>query len=456
MTFLVTPSYLIFFLIVCNECSESPKNVPVAFPGADGFGKFTTGGRAGRILAVTNLNDDGEGSLRNALNQRGPRTVIFRTSGTIVLKSDLVIEHGDVTIAGQSAPGDGICIRDCPTVISADNVIIRFLRFRLGDETKQEADAIMALGRKNIIIDHCSMSWGVDENASFYDNRNFTLQWSIISESLNSSHHSKGPHGYGGIWGGTKASFHHNLIAHNSSRNPRFNGGRTSPNPEEELVDFRNNVIYNWGFRCAYGGEEGRQNVVANFFKPGPASKNRSRFLELWDDEGQWYVAENVVDGSPGITADNWVGVFGESGDRGRVGRPFEFAADSTQSAGEAYQAVLEAAGAVFPRRDSIDKRIVKEVRLGIATYGASSYTREHKIPSERPHGIIDSQAELGGWPLLETSEPPADSDHDGIPDQWELQNGLNPNDPQDGRRIGESGYSNLELYLNWLVVKGM
>lgn len=296
------------------------------------------------------------------------------------------------------------------------------------------------------------MSWGVDENGSFYDNENFTLQWSIISESLNSSHHSKGPHGYGGIWGGSRASFHHNLIAHNSSRNPRFNGGRTRRNPSDELVDFRNNVVYNWGFRCAYGGEEGRQNVVANFFKPGPASKNKDRFLELWDDEGRWYVAQNVVDGAAHVSEDNWLGIVDEFDHRGKVEDPFEFLIDSTESARDAFAAVLHHAGAVLPQRDEVDKRIVGEASRGAATYGSANYSKEHEISTEQPHGIIDSQNEVGGWPVLEGATPPPDADRDGIPDEWESARGLDPNDPADGARVSQDGYTNLELYLNGLV----
>lgn len=434
-----------FFQIILSLAAATALAQQLAFPGAEGFGRFATGGRSGKVIEVTNLNDRGPGSLRAALKDKSARTVVFRVSGTIALESALKINNGHLTIAGQTAPGDGICLKNYSLIISADHVIIRFLRVRLGDAKRQEADAMTVMNCKNIMIDHCSLSWGIDEVGSFYDNENATVQWCLISESLNHSYHHKGDHGYGGIWGGEDASFHHNLLAHHTSRNPRFNGSRTNHAPDKEIVDFRNNVIYNWGENSAYGGEAGNQNIVANYYKFGPATRaTKNRIVEPYDGKGKWYIADNVVLGFPDITVDNWAGgVQGKFANQGRVDSPHPFAPVTTQTAEQAYELVLANVGAILPKRDAIDARIIEEVRTGTATYGGTW---------GKGSGIIDSQNDVGGWPTLHSAPVPKDEDHDGMADEWELAHGLDPANPQD--RNGDfngDGYTNLEKYLNSL-----
>jgi len=435
----------ITFLLLGMVCLSHAQQI--SFPGAEGFGRFTTGGRGGIVCEVTNLNDSGPGSLRASIETSGVRTIVFRISGTIELQSEIHINNGDITIAGQSAPGDGICIKNYPLNIFADNVIIRYLRIRPGDGSKLPVDAISCIGNRNIMIDHCSFSWGIDEVASFYDNENSTVQWCLVSESLNHSYHPKGDHGYGGIWGGKGASFHHNLLAHHSSRNPRFNGSRTHHYPEKEIVDFRNNVIYNWGFNSSYGGEAGNQNIVANYYKFGPATRKKNRIVESWDGNGKWYIADNFVFGFPEITANNWAGgVQGKYRKKVKIDSPVPFAPIVTHTAEQAYQLVLANIGANIPKRDSIDIRIINEVKKGTATYGGKYGVRS---------GIIDSQNDVGGWPELKTFDVPIDNDHDGIADEWELTNGLNPKDSKDRNQdFNGDGFTNFEKYLNNLTVQ--
>jgi hypothetical protein len=442
---------LFILLLLLSVVSSLDAQLP-AFPGAEGYGRFTTGGRGGAVYIVTNLQDSSvkppEGSLRWALNKPGPRTIVFEVSGTIDLKRRLHISKGDVTIAGQTAPGDGICIKGETVSIEADNVIIRYMRFRCGNDIPGEEpkDALSCIRQKNIIVDHCSMSWSVDETGSFYDNENFTLQWSIISESLCKAGHPKGDHGYGGIWGGKGATFHHNLLASHTSRLPRFCGARYHPGTREtEVVDFRNNVIFNWGFNSSYGGEIGQQNMIDNYYKPGPATKKSviDRIVEPFDSLGRWYINGNFMEGSSRVSSDNWNG--GVQGDFAaaksiRVFKPFPFAPVITLTAREAYKSVLKNAGATLPRRDTIDNRIIMETVTGRCAYG----------DSYGPHtGIIDSQNSVGGWPVLKTYDVMHDSDRDGMPDAWEVKKGLDPANPEDRNKIAISGYTMLEEYIN-------
>ncbi|GAB3994249.1 pectate lyase [Spirosoma daeguense] len=415
----------------------------LAFPGAEGFGRYTTGGRGGKVIIVKNLDDSGPGSFREAIETRSPRIIVFAVSGTIALKSKIQIRQGNLTIAGQSAPGDGICLKNYNLSIEANNVIIRYMRFRLGDEAKQQDDAITGLRQKKIIIDHCSMSWATDECASFYDNENFTMQWCIIAESLNKSVHEKGAHGYGGIWGGLGATFHHNLIAHQHSRTPRFCGSRYHKQPKRELVDFRNNVIYNWEINSAYGGEQGNHNLVNNYYKPGPATPEtlRSRIINPMKPYGKFYVAGNVVTGDESVSANNVAGgIQCEDPDSAKVDTPFLVEDISEQTAQRAYEQVLTKVGASL-RRDAVDTRIISDVKQGIATFGRGK------------KGIIDSQSDVGNWPTLKQESPQKDTDADGIPDTWETEKGLNLSDPDDASQFTlDEQYTNIELYLNSLI----
>jgi pectate lyase len=409
---------------------------------------FTKGGRGGDVYVVTSLEDNTtEGTLRWAIDKEGPRTIVFAVTGTIYLNSELRINNDNITIAGQSAPGGGITLANYSVRIAADNVIIRFLRFRMGDVKAYEGDAIWGRRQKNIILDHCSMSWCTDECASFYDNENFTMQWCVIAESLNESVHGKGEHGYGGLWGGYNATFHHNLLAHHKSRNPRFYGIRDGV--EREMAEMGNNVIYNWGSNSAYGGEGGQYNIVNNYYKAGPATKsNKDRIFEAYYEGsyGKFFLDGNFVFGFEEVTSDNWLGFDLKSGgslESLKASSRFDITQVEYTSPEDAFADVLEHAGASL-WRDAVDTRILEEVSTGTATYGGSY---------GESLGIIDTQATIGGWPELESGTAPADSDNDGMPNAWETEKGLNPNDASDGvQHTLDQAYTNLEVYLNSLV----
>jgi hypothetical protein len=474
--------FLLFIALFASQIIINAQQL--AFPMAEGGGRFSTGGRGGSVYEVTNLTDAGTGSLRDAVSQPN-RTIVFRISGEIKLLSRLVVKQSNITIAGQTAPGDGICVTGYTVNIQASNIIIRYIRCRLGDANPVEDDAMNCWSGnfQNIIIDHCSISWSIDETATFYDIKNFTLQWCIISESLFNSIHNKGEHGYGGIWGGNEASFHHNLLAHHTSRAPRFQGTRYKTQLFRDSVDFRNNVIYNWGnINSAYGGENGSYNMVNNYYKAGPAtpgslttsstSNKRNRILNYTGyyldgtdtvRGGRFYINGNFVAGFPTVTADNWTqGVQKDSYwnatalmAAGKQANPYPMPPVNTQTAEEAFVSVLDKAGATLPKRDTIDRRIVKETRTGTATFEGATYKAVTGTGISHPSGIIDSPTDVGGLPRYNTATPPTDTDKDGMPDTWETGKGLNPNDANDRNTIGVDGYTQLEIYLNSIAEGG-
>ena len=465
--------FILLTLLISLTACQGSQNIPEeqteekvpAFPNAEGGGKYATGGRGGTIYTVTSLEDDVNtpGTLRHAINKSNARTIIFAVSGRIDLKSELRIRNGNISILGQSAPGDGICISGYPLIVNADNVIIRFIRLRMGDEKGVEGDALSVNKSKNVIIDHCSFSWSTDECVSCYGNENFTLQYCFITESLRKSVHLKGSHGYGGIWGGTNASFHHNLIAHHDSRNPRFDHDYVD-NTCHGPIDFVNNVVYNWGGNSGYGGEsvlEPRKiNMVGNYYKYGPAtnSKRRARIVNPTTKctnctssgvvtPGLFYVADNYVYGSDAVTTDNWQGVEpDDSSMKNQCKSTERFAMNydlTPQTPQAAYETVLNKAGCSYVR-DENDKVMVNDVRNG-------SYT--HKGSNGSTNGLIDSQTDAGGWQEYKTYNLPTDSDKDGMPDEWEKNNNLNPEYGLDAsQKTNSKNYTNLEVYLNSIV----
>jgi hypothetical protein len=420
----------------------------LAFPEAEGFGAYSKGGRGGKVLYVSNLNDTGKGSLRWAVEQEGPRTVLFSVSGTINLKKNLDIENPYITIAGQTAPGDGICLRGATLRIAANDVIIRYLRIRLGDGTHgkgslQGKDAISISSGENIIIDHCSASWSLDEVLSASTEHpvlnKVTVQWCFIAEALNPDGHSFGSLIRG--TGGAKYSYLHNLYAHNKGRNPRPGNYDSNPHkkdPEGLLLDFRNNVIYNWGGSYAGYSNDSRSvtrlNYVGNYLIPGEDSEQSGIAYSTGSPYNRAYFSGNYyMDKMP---EDRWSLVKFRSSwsddeiQAYRQDEPFETGPIVEEDALTAYERVLKSGGAILPRRDAVDSRIVKDVR---------SHTGR----------IIKSQEEVGSWPELASLPAPKDTDHDGMPDHWEIKNGLDPNYGDDRNIVGDDGYTMLEIYLN-------
>ena len=470
-----------------------------AFPGAEGHGRYTVGGRGGSVYRVTSLEDTNTpGTFRYAATRKGARTIVFDVAGTIYLTSELKISNDFITIAGQTAPGQGICIADYAVVLAANDVIIRYIRFRPGNksaiEQDKEPDGLGGMDRKNIIIDHCSVSWSVDECLSVYGCENTTVQWSIISESLRSSGHSKGVHGYGGNWGGNKASYHHNLLAHHGSRTPRL--GPRPGTQENEYMDLRNNVFYNWAGHGCYGGEGMKVNIVNNYYKPGPATRNNQTKYRIakigirttsyctnsdgtpnaWKPMehvwGKYFVDGNVIEGNAEVTNDNWTkGIYEQivnsecdglytsvTKDTIRLRAPLETNQVTTHSAQDAFKQIMLYAGCSLDR-DIIDERIVRETENGTTTYKGSVSSDAASYP-----GLIDVPQDVmpagstSAWPeLSDRNVNPndlIDTDGDGIPDVWEKAHNLNPNNAADGKTstLSEEGYTNLEVYLNSLV----
>ena len=439
----------------CRPYDETKQGKIASFKGAEGFGRHSKGGRGGDVYHVTNLKDKDPGSLRHGIESaKGPRTIVFEVSGTIHLEKPLYIRNSRLTLAGQTAPGGGITLRNRALVVKASDIVIRYLRTRLGDLDREasEDDALTIAAGNDIMIDHVSASWGIDEvlsNQSDTADR-ITVQWSIISEALHASIHPKGSHGMGGIVGSASQSFHHNLYAHNPSRNPKVTWRRHCK------VDFRNNVVYNWKNNTSYDGENSHMNWVNNYYKPGPATRSKvlSRIFEIGDEDNDsskklgvsasLYAHGNFIENNAKVSENNWDGGIDFAGDKSeqknRAMTPFPYPPITEQSAEQAYADVLSYAGASH-KRDSLDERIISEVKEGKAIYGNN--------------GIINSQKEVQGWPVLESKPAPEDKDRDGMADEWEVKVGLDPNKKDHNCiQLSEQGYTNLEVYLDQLVAR--
>ena len=481
----------ILTMLVCTILIQQAFSQQLSFPTAEGAGKYTKGGRGTTtaptiVYYVTNLNDDGlVGSLRYAVNQTAAaRTIVFKVSGTIHLIAALSVK-ANTTIAGQTAPGGGICLADYPVTLAGNNIIVRYLRFRLGDKNQLKTtpsgcgvpvapfsaacapvngsggdDAFGATARKNIIVDHCTMSWSNDEACSIYEGDSTTMQWCMISEPLNYAYHFETGdadferHGYGGIWGGRKATFHHNLLAHCQGRACRFDGSRNldgGTTAGKENCDFVNNVIYNWGGYNVNGGEGGNYNIQNNYYKYGPSTTSgvRSMVINPYATSplpyGKYYVAGNYIDGSTTVTNNNWLGAKMDGGTladttQSKVTTPFAvFPAINLQTPADAYTAVLNGVGATIPGRDTLDARIIVNVK-----------NRTGKIidcQGGYPHATTYATT-VNAWPTLTSGTAPLDDDYDGMPNWWETREGLNPTTSTDRNNLTPDGYTVLEKYL--------
>ena len=461
---LPAPLLITALLAFALEASAKPyqnpaASEPKALPSAEGFGKWAKGGRGGRVIKVTNLNDAGEGSLRAAIEAEGPRTVVFEVSGTIVLQSGLLVENGFLTIAGQTAPGQGVQLKVTPaanfaalTVGTRDNtttdVVIRYLKVRPGPgkQDSVNGDGIQILGGERIIVDHCSIAWGTDEVFStWYGPKDITLQNSIIAEGLYDSVHKKGIHSMGNLIGDDteRVSIHRNLMISNSQRNPLINAKRGR-------FEVTNNVIYNWRYFGAVFGSQGagddrlEANLINNFFKAGPETRlNRYEIMLGAPTLTKLYASGNLSPRRTRHGQNEWVGVgltssFEDPAPEKDRRSPTAFdtplaSAGTLLSAEKAYKAVLNDVGANVPFRDAVDTRLLNDVKNGT---GKS----------------IDHPDEVGGWPTLSSADPPADTDDDGMPDAWEKANGLDPSTDDSAGDADGDGYTNIEEYLNHLV----
>lgn len=453
----------------------------LAFPTAEGFGKYASGGRGGKVVEVTTLADSGKGSLRWALTEAGREnaTIVFRVSGIIDIgpnpqrknERSIRAKLKNVTIAGQTAPGEGILLKGGKLNLGgSENIIIRNIRSRLGvledaSKTKKEnfieGGAIGIENARNIIIDHCCFGWSGEENVTMYDNHFTTLQWCIIHEGLYNAGHKKGVRGYGCQWGGSPATFHHNLLANNDSRSARINGASNAKGDKNVFLEYINNVNFNWGRRnSCYGGEneagEGSThecNFIGNYYKPGPAHPEDNVLIELSNarkgkqltSPSIWYMKDNIMEGMK--TKDNWQAISNKTGfsiEQQKTKRRLQAAEyipylTKAESAKKAFLHVLERAGTIH--RDVVERRIVEDVRSGHPKYMGQS--------AQKP-GIIDCPADADGWPQYTEVLPIVDNDHDGMADDWERANGLNPDDAEDGKRVvSKEGYTALEVYLN-------